>query len=108
MIGIDIVDRAAIRDDVTCKTPLVAQQFGEQKRVRAGGFAIDGIVSAHHGADVAFAHGGLEMRQIRFVKIPFRRLGIETMALGFGPLCTAKCLAQAIALMYFGSSPCKP
>ena len=108
VVGEDVIDRAAVGDHVPVKAPLPAQQFGQQERIRAGGLAVDAVVGAHDGAHMAFANRGLKVGQVGFVEIALGRRGIEAMALGSGPLWTAKCFAQAMALMYFGSSPCNP
>ena len=67
------------------KTPLLAQQVGQQETGRAIRHAVQGAVGAHHRTDVAFAHGGFECRQIRFVKVAFGRFGVENVPLGFRP-----------------------
>ena len=90
VIGENVVNRAAIGNDVAVETPLPAQQVRKQQRIRAGRLAINGVVGAHHRADMAFAHGGLKMRQVGFVKIAFGRLGIERVPLRFRPAVDGK------------------
>ena len=58
----NVVDGAAVGNDITLKAPLLAQKIGEQKGTGASGKAVDGIVSAHDPAHVSFAHRHLEVR----------------------------------------------
>ena len=67
------------------ESPLAAQQIAQQERAGARRRAIKPVVSAHDRADVAFPHRRFELRQIDLVKIPFRRLRVETVPLHFRP-----------------------
>jgi len=59
MALVEIVDSPAIGDYVAMETPLTAKEIEEQA-IRAGGFAADGVVSAHDGIGVAVNDGGAE------------------------------------------------
>ena len=63
------------------EAPLAAQQIAQEQRAGAGRRAINIVVSAHHRAHMALLHRRLKLGQIDFVKIPFRRLRVETVPL---------------------------
>ena len=81
----DIVDCVAIGNHITLKPPLLAQQIVKQEGTGASGHTVDRVVSAHDAGDFSLTHHALELRQIRFIQIAFRSLGIETMPVPFRP-----------------------
>lgn len=84
MVGVDVIDRATVGNDIAGEAPLVAEQVGEEERIGARGFAEDGIVSTHETANVTLFHGHFEMRQVGFVEIALGGFDVEFMALGLG------------------------
>ena len=48
---VDVVDGAAVGDDVAVEAPVLAQDVLEQALARRGGLAVDAVVGAHHRGD---------------------------------------------------------
>ena len=72
MIREDVLLRAAIRSDVTVKTPLSAGDRVEQPRIGAARYAVDCIVRAHQAGDVALLDARLEGRHVRVEQVALR------------------------------------
>ena len=77
MIREDVLLHAAIRSDVTVKTPLSAGDRVEQPRIGAARYAVDCIVRAHQAGNVAFEHawkGGMYESSRSCVEMCARRM----------------------------------
>jgi len=48
MMLVDIVDGAAVRDDIAPEAPFVPKDGGEEAAVAAAGLAVEPVVGAHH------------------------------------------------------------
>jgi len=61
MTLIEVGDGRAVRNNVTIKTPFVAEEI-EEELIGAGGFAADRVVGTHDGVGVAFGDRGAKGR----------------------------------------------
>ncbi len=80
MAADNVTHGITVGDDIALKAPLIPQQVGQQPLVCRSGNTVDGVVGAHHLADMAFAYGGLELGQVGLVQIALRRMDIEPVA----------------------------
>ena len=78
---IEVADGPAVGDDVTIKTPFVAEKI-EEKLIGTGGLAADGVVGAHDGVGVALRNRSAEGGSVGVVEIVERDGNIEAMAKG--------------------------
>ena len=91
----DVADGAAVGDDVAAEAPLLAENLFEQMRIGAGGFTVEAVVGAHDGCRVPFLDGGLELGKIGFFQVGFGDLGVERVALRFGPAMHGKVFGRS-------------
>ena len=84
MVLIDIVDGAAIGDDITLEAPFLAKDSGEQAAAAAAGLAIEAVVGAHDGISSAFLYSHFKLREVGLAEVALVRPGIEEMPFGFG------------------------
>jgi hypothetical protein len=79
MTLIEVTDGPAVGNNVTIKTPFVAEKV-EEKLIGTGGFAADRVVGTHDGVGVAFDDCGAKCGSIGVVKIVERDGNVEAMA----------------------------
>ena len=83
------------RDYVALKAPFLAQNILEQRRIRAGGFAVEAVIGAHDRIGSAFLDGGFEVGEIGFPEVGFADHGIEGMARGFQGRCGRRSVSRS-------------
>ena len=71
MHGVEALDGAEIGEDKTTKTPLLAKDGLEQKRICGDGNAVNLVISGHGGHGVSLTKGGLEGLQHHGAKLAF-------------------------------------
>src|SRR5690554_3117790 len=79
----DIMDRAAIGDDVTGETPFLSQDIYQKTLAGAGRFAVHPVVGAHHRLHLALADSSAKGREVSFAQILLADLGVKSMAQRF-------------------------
>jgi hypothetical protein len=84
MALVDIVDGAAVRDDIAPEAPFVSKDGGEQAAAAAAGLAIEAVVGAHDGEGFPFPDAHFKLREVGLAKVAFVRSGVEKMAFRFG------------------------
>jgi hypothetical protein len=77
----DVVDRAAIGDDVARKLPLAAQNIAEQHVAATRRLAVDAVVCTHERVRATFANAHLEVGQIALAQVTLAHDGVERVAL---------------------------
>ena len=82
VVQMEIADCAAVGDKVSLKSPVAAQNFGQQI-VGAGGLAIDAVVSAHDAFDLRFLDQCLKGGKIGIVEILLGNHRVKFVAQGF-------------------------
>src|SRR5262245_66666803 len=80
---VDVVNRAAVRDDVAFEAPLPAQDV-VKLLVGAARLAVGPVVGAHYSFRLAFDDGGAEGGQIGFLQIAFADDGVEAVPFRLG------------------------
>ncbi len=80
---VEIVDRAAVADDVTGKAPAAAQDVAQQQTARAARLAQGAVVRAHDRFDAGFDQA-LESGKVGLEQVLGRRAGIEAMPVLLG------------------------
>src|SRR6185503_20684040 len=82
---VNVINRAAIRDDISFESPIIAQDFAKQRVMRAARLAQIAIVSAHHGICACFFDTRFKSWQVSVVQVTLVRHRIETMPLRLRP-----------------------
>ena len=85
VILVQVVDAAAIADDVPVEAPLLAENLLQQRRARAARLAVGAVVGAHDRLDAGLAHGRLERVQVRLPQVALRDDGVELVPQRLGP-----------------------
>ena len=101
MTLVDVMDGPAVGNDIALEAPLVPQS-AEEEMIRAGRFAADGIVGAHHGVGVALHDRGAKRGSVRVRKIMRRDGHIFAMAQRFRAAVNGKVLGSGNDLQVFG------
>ncbi len=77
VVGENVEDRPAVRNDVPLEAPLLAKEVLQEQRAGAAGLAVDAVVSPHDRPDLPLADRRLEVRKIRLVEIAIAGGGVE-------------------------------
>src|SRR5450432_2830757 len=108
----NVIDGAAVRNDVAAKAPLAAQDVRHQPLVRTTGLAIRAVVGAHHGSRMSLDDSRAKRRQVGLSQISLSRPGVKAVAFRFGSAVYGVVLgrggnfqiARVIALQAFDES----
>ena len=79
---VDVVDRAAVRHDVSRELPLTTQDVLQQQVAAARRLAADAIVGAHQRIRSPLADAGLEVRQVALAQVALADHRVERVAVG--------------------------
>ena len=83
MALVQIGQGGAVRGNVPCEAPILAECLFQQERAGAAGLAVGAIVSAHNCFDLRFGNQLLEGGQISGVQIPQRYFSVEGVTVLF-------------------------
>ena len=75
----NVYDGVAIGNDIALKVPGAAELILKQKCVRAGGLAVDPVVSAHNRFCLAFGDGRAKCGQVGIFHVVLRYLHIDAV-----------------------------
>ena len=92
MHGVEALDGAEIGEDETTKTPLLAKDGLEQKRICGDGNAVNLVISGHGGHGVSFTKGGLEGLQHHGAKLALADVYGRSIGAAFRRAVTGKVL----------------
>src|SRR5258708_7698651 len=85
----DIIEGAAVGDDMPLKMPFLAKDVVKQRGAGAAGFTVDAIIRTHDGF-----HPGIDQSfkgiEIGFPQVLFVDNGVEGVAIGFGSAVNGK------------------
>ena len=86
----DIVDSAAVRDDVSLELPRAAKRVLQQKLVSAGRLAVDAVVCAHHRPGVALHNRRAKCRRVCVFLVMLADVNVSEVARWLRPAVYGK------------------